>query len=315
MLVTKKILVGLDGSEMDQTLITFINYILKSSPAEHVYFLNVVSKIEHLADDGIQAKKIDDIAINNNKVVLQHLIDQGITTKSNAQIHLEVVKGAPAKIFLRFVEKNDIDIIITARKKDDIGGGTLNNRLARRAPCNLIIVPEGYKPGLQKLLVPVDVSHFNVDSQADYSKKAIEYAIYVSRSNDNRIEVICQNVYSVPSGFRSTGKTFEQFSEIMRNNCKNSFEQWLESIDYEGVPITPVYSLMKDKSYGQIIKETALEHRADGIVIGAKGRSSVSSIFMSSSAEDLIKNIDYLPLTIVRPKGITVGIFSSLREI
>ncbi len=315
MLVTKKILVGLDGSEMDQKLITFINYILLSSPVEQIYFLNVISKVQHLADDGIQAKKIDEAAINTRKENLRKSIDSGITNVTNAEMHIEVIKGNPSKEFLRFMSGQDIDIVITGRKQKIVGGGTLNKRLARRAACNLIVVPESYKPGLKKLLVPVDVAHFNIDALADYSKQAIEYAIYVSRSNDNEIEIVCQNIYAVPSGFHSTGKTYEQFGEIMKGNCEKAFNHWLEGIDHEGVPITPVYDLKRELSYGEIIRRTAEEHDIDGIIIGAKGRSSSSSLFMSSSAEDLIRNIDYLPLTIVRPKGVTVGILSSLREL
>lgn len=315
MIKTRKILVGLDGSEMDRTLLRFINYTLKSSPVEHIYFCNVISKPSHLADDGIQAKKIDDAAIKNRKEKLDALLKELITEESQAQIHLEVIKEVPAKYFLQFAKKEDIDIIITGRKKSLKGGGALNLKLARRAACNLIVVPEGYEPGLKKLIVPVDVAHFNIDALADYSKQAIDYAIYVSRSNNNQIEVICQNVYSVPTGFHCTGKTYEEFGEIMRQNCVDAFEKWIDTIDHEGVPITPVYTLKKNLSYGEIIRNTAIEHEVNGIIIGAKGRSASSSLFMSSSAEDLIRNIDYLPLTIIRPKGVTVGVLSSLREL
>lgn len=315
MLETRKILVGLDGTEQDRTLITFINYILKSSPVEHIYFLNVISKVAHLADDAIQAKKIDDAAIRAQKDLLRKKIEEGIQHDDSVQIHLEVIKGNVLREFLRFQSVEDIDIIIAGRKKNLSGGGVLNRKLARRAACNLIVVPEGYTPGLQKLIVPVDVAHFNIDAQADYSKQALDYAIYVSRSNNNNIEIICQNIYAVPSGFHTTGKTFEEFGEIMKENCRQSFDTWLQTIDHEGVPITPVYDLRKDRSFGEIIHNTADKHQANGVIIGAKGRSAASSLFMSCTAEDLIRIVDYLPLTIVRPKGVTTGLFASLREL
>jgi nucleotide-binding universal stress UspA family protein len=315
MLQTRKILVGLDGSEQDATLISFINYILKSSPVEHIYFLNVISKVSHLADDNIQAKKIDDAAIHAQKDKLRKKIEEGVEHDDSVQIHLEVIKGNVLKEFLRFQTLEDIDIIIAGRKKNLKGSGSLNRKLARRAACNLIVVPEDYNPGLKKLIVPVDVAHFNVDALADYSKQALDYAIYISRSNNNEIEIICQNVYAVPSGFHTTGKSFEEFGDIMKENCRKSFETWLEGIDHQGVPITPVYDLKKDRTFGEIIHKTANEHNANGVIIGAKGRSAASSLFMSCSAEDLIRIVDYLPLTIVRPKGVTSGLFASMREL
>lgn len=315
MLITRKILVGLDGSEMDKTIMSFINYILKSSPVEHIYFLNVINKVAHLADDGIQAKKISEAALKERESKLRKRLDESIETETDAQFHLEVKKGNPSKEFLLFAAKEDIDVIITGRKKTLKGSNTLNLKLARRAACNLVVVPEGYNPGLKKLLVPVDVAHFNIDALADYSKQAIDYAIYISRSNNNEVEIVCQNVYSVPTGFHTSGKSFEQFAEVMKENSEKAFEAWIQTIDCEAVPITPVYSLKHNLSYGEIIKATAVEHDVNGIIIGAKGRSASSSIFMASTAEDLIRNIDYLPLTIVRPKGVTVGLFSSLREL
>ena len=134
MLVTKKdILVGLDGSQMDQTLISFINYILLSSPVEHIYFLNVINKVQHLADDGIQAKKIDEAAIRIRKEKLGQKIKEGIKNHSNAEMHIEVIKGNPVKEFLQFMEEEDIDIVITGRKKDLAGGGVLNKKTRQKS--------------------------------------------------------------------------------------------------------------------------------------------------------------------------------------
>jgi nucleotide-binding universal stress UspA family protein len=187
------------------------------------------------------------------------------------------------------------------------GSGVLAQRLARRASCNLLIVPEGSVPKVQKLLVPVDFSK--------YSKLALETVIELSAQREDPIEVYCQNVYRVPAGYHYTGKTHEEFAEIMRNNAEKDYNKLISKIDTRGVTVTPVYSEDINEDLSSDIFDLAEELKPDGIVIGAKGRTAAASLFLGSMAEKLInKKLEY-PLLIVRPRGKTAGILETLRDI
>ena len=162
-------------------------------------------------------------------------------------------------------------------------------------------------PELTKLLLPIDFS--------DYSKQALEYAIYISRSNQNKIELICLNVYQVPTGYHYSGKTYEAFAEIMKENAYKEFTTWISRIDTEGIKITPVFVLDRNDNFGQVVRREVEDRQASGVIIGAKGRSATSAIFIGSTAEKLVTAIDYLPLTIVRPIGKTSGVLESLADL
>ena len=54
---------------------------------------------------------------------------------------------------------------------------------------------------------------------------------------------------------------------------------------------------------------------ADAIVIGAKGRTDTTAIFIGSSAEKLIHIDSTIPIMIVRPKGRRAGIIELLKDI
>ena len=303
----KKILVGLDGSEMDQTLIQFVSYIMRSSPAEDIYFMNVVKNLDDTSFSRPEIKKFGEEAVKAQKQQIESEIDAILDDDHKAKVHAIVKVGPAFREFLKFINSESIDIVILGNKKNSHGSGTLNQRLARRAPCNLVVIPEGHTPQLSKLLLPIDFS--------DYSKQALEYAIYISRSNDNQIELICQYIYEVPSGYHYSGKSFEEFAEVMKKNAQKQFKQWVSKIDTEGIKITPVYCLDENEDFGQIVKGLALQQKVSGIIIGAKGRSATSAIFIGSTAEKLISAIDYLPLTIVRPKGVTAGLIESISEL
>ena len=303
----KKILVGLDMSEMDNTLIKFISFVTKSSPATDIYFINIVNSTSEGLFLSPDSKKIDKKAVETHRQKLQDEVDNALNATGKVTVHLIVRLGSKAKEILKFIESEKIDIMVTGHKKHSKGSGVLNQRLARRAPCYLIIIPEGHMPELTKLLLPIDFS--------EYSKQALEYAVYISRSNQDQIELVCLNIYQVPTGYHYSGKTYEEFAEIMKENADKEFTSWISRVETQGIKITPVFVLDRHDNFGQVVRKEVEDRQVSGVIIGAKGRSATSAIFIGSTAEKLVTAIDYLPLTIVRPIGKTSGVLESLADL
>ncbi len=305
MLPIKKILVGVDGSDMDDTLISFVSFILSSSPVQEIYFVNIVSSTDQITgvDNGAMASDM----VSHQEEILRKKLEKVGEDVSRVKVELVVKKGHVLKEVLKFISTADIDIVISGNKKASRGSGVLNMRLARRAPCSLIVIPEGHMPRLKRLLLPIDFSI--------HSKLALEYAVYISRSNDNQVELICQNVYEVPTGYHYSGKSYREFSEIMKENARKEYEQWVSKIDTEGVPVSAEFTLDDKDEFGKVIKETAMAKDVSGVIIGAHGRTAASALFIGSTAEKLVQEIDYLPLTIVRKKGSNATVLESLREL
>src|SRR5690606_27799588 len=179
--------------------------------------------------------------------------------------------------------------------------------LARRASCTLMIIPENSIPKVEKILVPSDFS--------DYSKDALEEAILISERNNKRIEIIVQNVYTVPSGYHFTGKSYEEFAAIMETHAQIKYKKFIRKIDTKGVKITAVYTKDVNDDPVEDIIEKAMEIQAHGIIIGAKGRTAATALFLGSIAEWLIKLNDKIALLIIRLKIRNVGIMNYILEI
>jgi K+-sensing histidine kinase KdpD len=101
----------------------------------------------------------------------------------------------------------------------------------------------------------------------------------------------------------------------MKNNARKKFEKFISDIDTEGVKITAEYSLDDNDDFTTDIHQMAKDKNVSGIIIGAKGRSSTTALFLGSIAEKLMQVIEDYPLTVVRPKGKTAGIMEALMEI
>jgi len=198
-------------------------------------------------------------------------------------------------------------MIIIGRKVTLPGTGVVSQRLARRASCSLLIIPEKAEPKMDRLLVPSDFS--------DYSKDALEEAVLIVEKYGGKAEIICQNVFTVPSGYHFTGKSYEEFTSIMLMHAEINFKKFLRNIDTKNIKITPIYTQDDDDDPVEEIIAKAKEISADGIVIGVKGRTAATALFIGSMAERLIQLNESFPLLVTRPKGKNAGILDYILEI
>ena len=142
----------------------------------------------------------------------------------------------------------------------------------------------------------------------------MEEAISVSRKYEG-IKIICQNVYTVPGGYHYSGKTYEEFAEVMRTNAEKEYKKFMKDIDHEGVDLEVVYSLDTNDNPVTDIIDFAHENNPGAIFIGVKGRTATASLFIGSRAEQLIQYNNDIPMMVVRPKGKNAGIMDLIREI
>lgn len=301
----KKIFVSLDMSEMDALLVRFASFIANSTSAEHVYFANVVRNFNIPADVKKEFPDLEKNAIQErvdkiNEVVKKHF-------KCDKDIKVECL-ASPGQtgVVLNLANKYDADLFIVGQKKVLPGTGVLAQRLARRASCNLFIIPEGSEPGVKKILVPMDFSK--------YSKLAIDQAIEIARRNGPDVEIVCQNVYSVPAGYHYTGKTFDEFAEVMRKHAEDDYKKFIKKVNTHGVKISTVYSIDNNDNLASDIYDLADKIKPDAIIIGAKGRTATAAIFLGSLAEKLVNSKMSHPLLVVRPKGKNAGLIETLKE-
>ena len=306
MYLIKKLIVCLDQTPLDQTLIEHAAFISKINQTKKIYFTNVIKNLSIPKEVLDEFPNLIESMITERKEAMQKLVEAHFPEIKGLSISYIVKEGNLSKKIIKLAEEKSADMIIIGRKVDLPGTGVASQRLARRASCSLLIVPEGSKPKISKLLVPSDFS--------EYSKDAMEEAIMIAEKH-GKVEIVCQNVFHVPSGYHFTGKTYEEFSEIMKMHAEINFKKFIRKIDTKGIKISPVYTMDDDDDPVQEIVAKALEIQADGIIIGAKGRTAATALFIGSIAERLIQYNDSLPLLVTRPKGKNAGILDYILEI
>lgn len=303
----KKLIVCLDQTPLDETLIKFAVFIARINQTKKVYFTNIIRNLQIPKDVLKEFPNLIENMVDERKLEMKEVVEKFWDKDSTSDISYIVKEGQLAKKVLKLAHDKSADMIVVGRKVTLPGSGVGAQRLARRASCTLMIIPENSVPKVEKILVPSDFS--------EYSKDALEEAILISERNNNSIEIICQNVYTVPSGYHYTGKSYEEFAAIMHTHAEIKYKKFIRKIDTKGVTITPLYTRDEDDDPVEDIVKKAIEIKADGIIIGAKGRTAATALFLGSIAERLIRMNDKIPLLVTRPKGKNAGILDYILEI
>ncbi|RED96216.1 universal stress protein [Marinoscillum furvescens] len=303
-----KIIVGLDHTEMDKDLISAASDICTLSGSRVVYFVNVIRDV-HLPEK-VQKEFPDllDRAIADRKKELETIISEGFSCQDvEVVIHVMVDQGQVTKSILNFTTKEKIDLVILGRKNERKGGGVLINRVARRVGCSLLILPKGTRIDMSNILVATDYS--------EYSKSAMEKAVSLAKKSKTAEHIMVQNVYQVPVGYHYTGKSFDEFGDIMKDHAKKDYQKFVSDIDFGELKVKEIYSLDKDDDIISDIHRESKRRKASLIVIGAKGRTATTALFIGSKAEKLIQVNSAIPMLVVRPKNKKAGILDYIKEL
>lgn len=306
MYLIKKMIVCLDQTPIDQTLIQHAAFIAQVNQTKKIYFVNVIKNLSVPKEVLKEFPNLIENMISERQENMESVVKEHFPNQKGVSLNYIVKEGSLSKKILKLAEEKSADMILIGRKVKLPGTGVASLRLARRASCSLLIVPEDAPAKMKRLLVPSDFS--------EYSKDALEEAIMIGEKHGG-LEIICQNVFSVPSGYHYTGKTYEEFTEIMKMHAEINYKKFIRKIDTKGSKITPIYTQDVNDDPVQEIVLKAEELKVDGIIIGAKGRTAATALFIGSMAERLIRYNKSLPLLVTRPKGKNAGILDYILEI
>ena len=288
----KRILVALDLTEMDESLIKYVAYVSNAISLDKVYFINVMKSMEVpekiLEKYPNLAAPMDEATKNE----IQYTINEIAGNQLKAEYEIQVTDGDATEKILKWAKIKEVDMVILGRKAGLEGQGIVSSKIVRLAPCSVVFVPEVLPELLKRLVVPLDFSKA--------SKLAIKYALFLAKKIPD-IKITFLNVYSVPTGYHVSGKSYEEFAEIMKQNAEETFNEFIADFDTKRINMVAKFVLDRKQDVAKTIYQFALKHKATGIAIGSKGRTQAAAVLIGSIAEKLIRINGHIP-TIVAKK-------------
>lgn len=286
----KKILVGLDLTAMDEILIQKTVKIAQVLEIEKIYFVHVA---KNLALSEEFASSYPDVMAPQDESIEQDITKavEKAGLPENIAFEVEAKEGNPMETVLKWARVKDVDLIIMGRKREKRGSGSLSKGTAQKSPCSVLFVSEDYEDkNFDHLMVPIDFS--------SYSVLSLEVAQGMTNDPDT---IKCYHIYEVPAGYTKTGKTFQEFSEIMLQNAKKDYQSFIKK---HGLPAYECIFIQKsDRNRAKILMKAAKNDGVDFIIIGSRGRTNSASLLIGSVAEKLISLNNKIPMLVLKEKG------------
>ena len=302
----KRVLVAVDLTEMDEKLVRYIAMLSNAVKLDKVYFFNVLKNME--LPESISEKYPNLLAPLDEatKKEIQYTIDEEAGNQLKADYEIKVTEGNRAEQILKWAKIKDVDIIIMGRKSTLPGEGIVSTKVVRLPTCSVALIPEEIPRSFQKIIVPMDFSNA--------SELAFEFAINLA-SKIPGTSIVCFNAYTVPSGYHTSGKSYEEFAEIMKSNAQESYNLLIKNYDTKGVAVEVKFVLDEKDSISKKIYQFSMDEGVSAIVIGSKGRTQAAAIILGSITEKLIRLDSTLPLVVVKQRKHNLNFLEALMNI
>ena len=286
----ENILVGLDFTDSDISLLRYVKAVNKVLKPKKIVFVNVHSSIS--LPDEILTQFPDLLETIDNKYIEELINEITPLNLYGAETECLALNGNPLEEILTIIKKEQTDLLIVGKKKEHNHVHLAHRKLIRKAPCHLLVVPDNSKPKFDKIVSATDFS--------ENSKMALSYAELIAHRTKGKL--ICEHIYEVPLGFHKTGKSYTDFARIMRAHAEHAFESFLPKLNFE-VEFDAHFTLNDSSDVGETLIQVAKDLDADLVVTGAKGKSGWESVLMGSVTESLSEHDHSVPLLIIKEKN------------
>ncbi|MEN8248526.1 MAG: universal stress protein [Bacteroidota bacterium] len=296
----KHILSELNLDEADDAVASYSSMITHITKSTELYFSHVQTQIhareELLIDDDVLLPTQSEVALD----LMGNTIVKHYDGNPDTSVDFMVKEGNQLKFLLKQIKHHNIDLMIIGRKPHSPTSRKLPIKLARKAPCSVLIVPEGSTPEINSIVVPVDFSH--------HAKDAVEVAVEFALAKGLK-EITLLHLFQLPSGYSKNGKDEDEFCEIMKDNALEEYDYFIEGIDFKGIDIT--LHITHDEQMAHGILEEIKKVGSDLIIVGARGRSTGAGVLMGSVTEDMIRHSP-IPILAVKDKARGMSFFESI---
>lgn len=297
----EKAMVGLDLTEMDDILLPKVVNLINILGIKKVYFIHVAKDLA-LPED--LKHSYPDLLAPADESIKAEIISLLKTHKfpDEVEYEIEVNEGNPMDLVLRWAKIKDVDLMIMGRKKELAGSGSLAKDMAQKAPCSVLFLSEKAPVQIpKKVLIPMDFS--------EHSKFTLEFAEKVSK--EIGAEILGLHLYQVPTGYYKTGKSHEEFSEIMKGHAQKEYEKFIQKYNFQ--PFDCLFVLQENGvNEGRQILAYAQKENVGMILMGSRGRTSSAAILLGSVAEKLVQINNEIPMLIFKNKGESMSFFDAI---
>ncbi len=170
----------------------------------------------------------------------------------------------------------------------------------RSVNCSFIMVPPGKNFKLETIYVATDFSEVSI--------QALQIANSLRESA--QAELVIQHIFQIPSGYHKSGKSREEFAEIIKENAERSMSGISKKLHLDNYRFEP--TLSDGSKMALQIVNFAQGSNANLIVMGSRGKTATASFMLGSVTEKTSHYVDTVAMLVVRRKGENVDFLDAI---
>lgn len=281
----KNILVALDLSDIDSTLIEYASFIAETLKVKKVYFVHNIKKheISELFEEQLKDINLDEIIGSE----LNEKVEEKFTSSTEWEVLISEDPYSESLINY-IVNKYEIQLALIGNKNKSRGTGVVSGKLLRMLKCNILSIPKNAKPHITTIWAGTDFS--------SASNKVFEVAENLQKTISAKVKAV--HVYNVPVQF-SPYIPKEHLDQKIENHLKEKFGKFIKKAEYKG-DLTSEIIPGKGAGVAEKLRAKAEASKVDLIIVGDKGRNTFSSLLVGSVTEELFNQDLEIPLWIVK---------------
>ena len=305
MQVFKNLLVSLDLTDMDDTLIKYSNFLAKTFRPDSITFIHVMEIVD-IPDELAEAfpdmdKPITEIVREEIQEKVDELFESSAEVKRG--VNVVVSHGSTTEGIVEFARKNKIDLALLGKKIGYDGEGGVARKIVGLIPSSVLLVSEISPQEIGKILVRMDFSSI--------SAIAMQTAGGIAEATG--AEVNCHHVYKLPLNFfpQQSPAEVQKLKKQLGDYVQSSYKAFLKKhkLDQK-VPCT--FSMDLHGEEAQILYSQAIKTGADLILVGSKIKSQLANVMLDSTSEKLAGANKSIPVLVVKDRKQSIGFLKAL---
>ncbi|MCJ8163399.1 universal stress protein [Pontibacter sp. E15-1] len=267
MIAIDSMMVCLDLSDIDETLVKFTRSMCERLPVRKVYFVHNIRTSE-LSDDFRDV--FGDVDLGSE--IEASIADTVTENFANAADYEILVSEEPNTevIMADLVKRYNVKLTLLGKRMSDKSTGALGTKLLRILPCSVLVFPETASFDISHVLTPIDFS------------AASEHALRLSKSlvAQLNLDLEIMHVYKLPTQYFpliSEEKAINKAEEVVKGKFKDLQKRHPE---IAGVPYTLVRAA--GKSVADRISIQLQKGKHGLLVLGLKGNNPIPSLSLGS---------------------------------
>lgn len=284
-----KIIAGISGTEGDQKLVAYLNFLAAKIPITEISHLHVIKMLYNFGEINKIVK--EDLQFMANRFKEERLAPLLKSYSNVAGLSALVLFGKVVPNFEEtLVAKNASTIVLGKKEK---GSSTLAKNIIRKLDCKTLIVPANTEHRFKNILVAVDLS--------DHSGKLLEYAIAIQKNAPEKVSLICLHAYElldIPAYNLLRSK--DRLRRDTRATVQEAFDNFINKHQTAESNINTVLIEETNSWPSQYILQYINDENnaIDFVIMGTQGHTRIAAL-LGSTAEKVISKNDKCPMLII----------------